>query len=206
MARSKGPRLCHQALECVAEKKGQAAIHNIFGEVSSDPRTVANWVVPKRDPPTSPGMVSESAKRTDKVGRLRRAEGQALVETALALSTLLMALLAGIDVYLYAWDSWRIQEVAREAVAATTDAPSEVVAQAWLSERVADQVRAKALRTTLDRVELLLPEGRGYAPGQTVQVTLQGTHRFQFGMRPLLDQVPIRSVAAGLIRRNRNWE
>lgn len=132
--------------------------------------------------------------------------GQALVETALALTSLLIALLAGIDVYLYAWDSWRVQEIAREAVSAAIDAPSETAARAWLIERVADQVRAKALRTTLDRVELRLPEGSGYAPGRTVEVTVQATHRFQFGMRPLLDQAAVRSTAAGLVRRNRNWE
>ena len=133
-------------------------------------------------------------------------KGQALVETALALSALLMALLAGVDVYLYAWDSWRMQEVAREAVAATVDAPSEAVARAWLAERVADQARAKALRTSLDRVELTLPDGGGYAPGRTVQVTIEGTHHFQFGLRPILSQAPVQAVAAGLVRRNRNWE
>lgn len=133
-------------------------------------------------------------------------KGQALVETALALTSLLMALLAGIDVYLYAWDNWRVQEVAREAVAAAIDAPSETVARAWLGERVGDQVRAKALRTTLDRVELILPEGRGYAPGRMVEVDIQGTHRFQFGMRPILAQATVHAEAAGLVRRNRNWE
>jgi len=137
---------------------------------------------------------------------LADASGQALVETALALTSLLMAFLAGIDVYLYAWDSWRVQEIAREAVAAATDAPSETVARAWLGERVGDQVRAKALRTSLNRVELILPEGRGYAPGRMVEVDIQGTHRFQFGMRPLLDQVPVRATATGLVRRSRNWE
>ena len=133
-------------------------------------------------------------------------KGQALVETALALTSLLMALLAGIDVCLYAWDSWRIQEVAREAVAATVDAPSEAIARAWLAERVEDQVRAKALGTTLERVDLTFPQGGGYAPGRTVEVAIQGTHHFQFGMRPLLDEVPVWATAAGLVRRNRNWE
>lgn len=132
--------------------------------------------------------------------------GQALVETALTLSALLMVLLAGVDVYLYAWDNWRVQEVAREAAAAAVDAPSEDTARAWLAESVGDEVRAKALGTTLERVELTLPEGKGYAPGRTVQVVVEGTHRFQFGLRPLLEQAPVRAVAAGLVRRNRNWE
>ncbi|MCL5265579.1 MAG: pilus assembly protein [Chloroflexi bacterium] len=192
MARSSGLGLWLQAMEFAAEKKGQASMRNVLRDVSSDPRITRITVVPKRDP--------------DKVGRLRRAEGQALVETALALTSLLMALLAGIDIYLYAWDSWRIQEVAREAVAATVDAPSETVARAWLAERVEDQVRAKALRTTLDRVEFTVLDGGGYAPGRTVEVTIQGTHRFQFGMRPLLDEAPVRATAAGLVKRNRNWE
>ncbi len=137
---------------------------------------------------------------------LREVSGQALVETTLALTSLLMALLVGLDVYLYAWDSWRVQEVAREAVAAAIDAPSEAVARAWLGERVGDQVRAKALRTTLDRVELILPEGRGYAPGRMVEVDIQATHQFQFGMRPFLAQTAVHAEAAGLVRRNRNWE
>ena len=176
MARSKGRMLCRQVVDVAAEKKGQAL------PIDRDPAR---------------GTIRSI---------LRDASGQALVETALALSALLLALLAGIDAYLYAWDSWRIQEVAREAVAATIDAPSEAVARAWLSERVADQVRAKALRTTLDRVDLVLPEGNGYAPGRIVQVTILATHRFQFGMRPFLDQVQVQAVAAGLIRRNKNWE
>lgn len=140
------------------------------------------------------------------VERVASPAGQALVETALALTTFLLALVVGVDVYLYAWDGWCVREVAREAVAATIDAPSERVARAWLTERVADQVAAKALRTTLDRVELAFPEGGGYGPGRRVKVTIEATHWFQFGMRPVLGQVPVRAEASGLIRRNRNWE
>ncbi|TAK36090.1 MAG: hypothetical protein EPO21_03850 [Chloroflexota bacterium] len=141
-----------------------------------------------------------------RVEPLASRRGQALVETALAISALLLVLLTGLDVYLYAWDVWRVQEVAREAVAATIDAPSEATTRAWLEERVADEVAAKALRTSLDGVEFTLPDGGGYAPGSKVLVTIRATHRFQFGMHLIAAKAPIAAQAAGLVRRNRNWQ
>lgn len=131
--------------------------------------------------------------------------GQALVETALALVLFLMALLGGMDFYLYEWDAWRIQEIAREMVAAVVDAPSEEVARQWLAQRSAEEVRAKGFSATLDKAELVFPEGQGYAPGQRLQVDLEAQHRFLFLLRPALESAPIRAAAGGLVKPNRNW-
>lgn len=132
--------------------------------------------------------------------------GQALVETALALVLFLLALLGGIDFYLYEWDAWKMQEVARETVAAVVDAPSEEVARQWLAQRSAEEVRAKGFSATLDRADLVFPDGQGYGPGQRVQVGLMAQHRFLFLMRPVIESAPIRAMAGGLVKPNRNWE
>ena len=132
--------------------------------------------------------------------------GQALVETALALVIFLIALLGGIDFYLYEWDGWKMQEVAREMVAAVIDAPSEEVARQWLAQRSAEEVRAKGFSAILDRAALVFPDGQGYGPGRRVQVSLQAQHRFLFLMRPVMESAPIRAAAGGLVKPNRNWE
>src|SRR3990172_3608201 len=116
--------------------------------------------------------------------------GQALVETALALVIFLIALLGGIDFYLYEWDAWKMQEVAREMVAAVVDAPSEEVARQWLAQRSAEEVQAKGFSATLDRADLVFPDGQGYGLGRRVQVDLKAQHRFLFLMRPVVESAP----------------
>ncbi len=133
-------------------------------------------------------------------------QGQALVETALALVIFLVALPGGIDFYLYEWDAWKVQEVAREMVAAVIDAPSEEAARQWLAQRSAEEVRAKGFSAALDRAEMVFPDGQGYGPGKRVQVDLTARHRFLFLVRPAIESAPVRATAGGLVKPNRNWE